>query len=58
MNGWILRAFFSNKFGTNSSKNCVLKVHLEYLEELLKLHNDCPLAQGEIETIKEILSKF
>ena len=38
-----------NKYTNNSSKGWVLKVDLEYLKELDKLHNDYPLALHKIE---------
>ena len=38
------KKFGLNKYVTNSSKGCVLKVDLEYPKELGELHNDYPLA--------------
>ena len=48
----------SNKYSSNSSKNCVLVVDLEYPKELRELPNYLPLAPCKIETIKEILSNY
>ena len=41
------KEFDLNKYTSNSSKECVLKVDLEYPKELRKLHNDCPLVPGK-----------
>ena len=38
-----------NKHTSNSSKECLLKVYLEYRKEVCNLHNDYPLAPDEIE---------
>ena len=46
-----------NKYTSNSSKGCVLKVDLEYPKELHKLHNDYPLAADKIEIKRVMLSK-
>ena len=46
--------FHFNKYTSNSSKGCVLKVNLEYPKELLKLHNDYPLAPDQIEIKREM----
>ena len=35
--------FDLNKYTSNSSKGCVLKVDLEHPKELQELHNDCSL---------------
>ena len=35
--------FYLNKFSDNSRKGCILYVDLEYLEELLNLHNNYPI---------------
>ena len=50
------KEFDLNKYNSNNSKVCVLKVDLENPKELLELHNHCPLAQDIIEIKKEILS--
>ena len=47
-----------NKYTSNSSKGCILKVGLEYYRELRELNNDYPLAPDKIESKKEILSEF
>ena len=50
---WIdLKEFDLNKYTSNSSKGCVLKVDLEYPEELRELHNDYPLALDKIKNQK------
>ena len=36
-----------DKYTSNSSKGCVLKVDLEYSKELRELHNDIPLASDK-----------
>ena len=41
-----------------SSQSCVLKVDLEYPEELQELNNDYPLAPNKIELKREILSDY
>ena len=38
------KEFGLNKYSSNSSKGCVLKVDLEYYKDLQELHNDYPLA--------------
>ena len=50
--------FHLNKYTSNSSKGCVLKVNLEYPKELLKLHNDYPLAPDQIEIKREMFSDY
>ena len=47
-----------NKYTSNSSKECVLKVDLQYTKELREFYNDYPLAPGKIEIIKEMLSEY
>ena len=38
---WIdLKEFVLNKYNSNTSKECVLEVDLEYPKELQELHND------------------
>ena len=41
------KEFDLNKYTSNSSKGCVLKVDLEYPKELRKLHNGRPLVPGK-----------
>ena len=50
------KEFDLNKFRSNNSKVCVLKVDLEHPKELQKLRNDYPLASDEIEIKREMLS--
>ena len=50
------KEFDLNKYASSSSKECVLKVDLEYPEELRELHNDYPLAPDKIEIKREMLS--
>ena len=52
------KEFDLNKYTSNSSKGCVLQVHLEYPKELHKLHNDHPLALDKIEIKREMLSEY
>ena len=49
------KEFNLNKYTSNSSKGCVLKVDLEYPKELHELHNDYPLAPDKIEIKREML---
>ena len=47
---WIYsKEFDMNKYTSNSSKECVLEVDLEYLNELSKLRNGYLLAPDKIE---------
>ena len=48
------KKFDLNKYTSNSSKGCVLKVDLEYPKELRELHNDYPLAPDKIEIKREM----
>ena len=50
------KEFDSNRYSSNSSKDSVLEVGLEYSKKEHELHNDYPLAQDEIEIKKEMLS--
>ena len=52
------KEFDFNKYTNNSSKGCVLKVGLEYPQELCNLHNDYPLALDKIEIKKEMMPEF
>ena len=47
-----------NKYTSNSSKEFVLDVDLEYLKELWQLHNDYPLAPDKIEIRRQMLSEY
>ena len=51
------KEFGLNKYTSNSSKGCVLKVDLEYPKELQELYNDYPLAPDKIE-IKRKMSDY
>ena len=44
-----------NKYTSNSSKGCILKVDLEYPKELWQLHYDYTLAPNKIEIKREML---
>ena len=52
------KEFDFNKYTSNSSKGCVLKVGLEYPKEIHKLHNDYSLAPDKLEIKIEMLSEF
>ena len=52
------RVFDLNKYTRNSSKGCVLEVHLKHPKELRELHNDYPLAPDNIEIKRKILSDY
>ena len=41
-----------------NAKDCVLRVDLEYLLGLMKLHNNYPLAPDEIKIKREMLSNY
>ena len=53
-----MKDFDLNKYTSNSSKGCVLKVDLEYPKDLQELHNDCPLALDKIGIKREMLSEY
>ena len=56
---WIVpNEFDLNKYNSNSSKDCVLKIDIKYLKQLSELHGDYPLAIDKIETKREILSNY
>ena len=56
---WIYpKEFDLDKYTSNSSKGCVLKVDLEYPKELQELHNDYPLALDKTEIKREMLSDY
>ena len=50
------KEFDLNKHTSNSSKGCVLEVHLVYPKELRELRNDYPLAPDRIGKKREIMS--
>ena len=50
------KEFDLNRHSNNSSTGCVLEVDLEYLKNLLELHNNYSLAPEKIEIEKEIMS--
>ena len=50
--------FDLNKYTSNSSKEFVLDVDLEYLKELWQLHNDYPLAPDKIEIRRQMLFEY
>ena len=52
------KEFNLNKYTSNSSEGCVLKVDLEYPKELRELHNDYPLAPDKIGIKKEMLPDY
>ena len=47
-----------NKYTSNTSKNCVLEVDLEYPTGIRELHNDYPLASNKTEIKREMLSEY
>ena len=52
------KEFDLNKYTSNSSKGCVVKVDLEYPKELHELHIDYRLVPDEIEIKRELLSNY
>ena len=52
------KEFELNKYTSNSSKECVLEVDLEYPKKLRELQNDYPVAPYKIEVKREILSEY
>ena len=52
------KEFDLNKYTSNSSEGCVLKVDLEHPEELCKLYIDYPFVPDKIEIKKEMLSNY
>ena len=52
------KKFDLNIYASNSLKECILEVDLEYPKELHELHNDYPLAPDMIEIKREILSEY
>ena len=53
-----VEGFYLNNFSDNSRKGFILYVDLEYLEELLNLHNDYPLAPKKTLIEKDMLSNY
>ena len=52
------KQFDLNKYTSNSSKEFVLDIDLEYLKELWQLHSDYPLAPDKIEIQRQMLSEY
>ena len=52
------KEFDLNRYTSNSSKDCVLKVDLEHPIELRELHNDYLLAPDKIKIKREMLSIY
>ena len=52
------KEFDLNEYTSNSSKECVLEVELEYLKELRLLNNNYHLAPDEKEIKREMLSEY
>ena len=52
------KEFDLNKYSSNSSKQCVLQVDLEYPKELQKWHNDYSLTPDKTEIEREMLSEY
>ena len=52
------KTFDLKKYTSNSSKVCVLKIDIEYNEELQELLNDYTLTPDEREINREILSQY
>ena len=50
--------FDSNKYSSNSLKEFVLEVGLEYSKELFELHNDYLLALDKIEIKRKMLFSY
>ena len=56
---WIdSKKFDLNKYTSNISKGCILKVDLEYSKELGKLYNDYTLVLNKIDIRTEVLSDY
>ena len=53
-----LKQFDLNKYTSNSSKQCVIEVDLEYSKELRELHNDYSLAPDKIEIQRKMLLDY
>ena len=52
------KEFDLNKYTSNSSKECILKVDLEYPKGLQELHSDYHLAPDKIEIKREMVSEY
>ena len=52
------KEFDLNKYSSNSSKECVLEVDLEYPKELRELHKDYPVAPYKVEIKREMLPEY
>ena len=52
------KEFTMNKYTNNTSKECILQVHLEYPKELHELHNHYSLAPDKIEIKRKINGKL
>ena len=52
------KGFDLNKYGSNSSKGCLIEVDFEYQKDLQELHNDYPLAPDKVEIKREMLSEY
>ena len=52
------KEFTLNKYISNSSRGCVLKINLEYHKELRELDNDYSLAPDKTEIKREMLSDY
>ena len=50
--------FDVNSISEKDSKGYILKVDLEYPDELQKLHDDYPLAQGKLAIPYDMLSDY
>ena len=52
------KEFDLNRYTSNSSKECVLEVELEYPKRLRELHNDYPLPLDKVEIKREMLPEY
>ena len=50
--------FNSNKYDDNSTRGCVLEVHMEHPKELHKLHNEHHLAPDKLKIKSEMLPDY
>ena len=53
-----IQEFNLNEYTSNSSKECVLAVDLEYPKELRELHNDYSLAPDRTRIKREMLPEY
>ena len=58
MNKKEISRFCLNSISENSFVGYILKVELEYPDELHNLHNHYPLAPGKLEITQNMLSKY